>query len=66
MKWFLSEKKNNKSQKEIIDDKNISSKQQEILNRVHSYLNKQDSSSLPSKEDLNQGLLDELNHVSKK
>ena len=66
MKWFLSEKKDDKLQSEIIDEKNVLSKQQEIANRVHSYLNKQDGSSLPSKEDLNQGLLDEFNHVSKK
>ena len=66
MKWYLSEKKDYKNQNEMIDEKTSISKQIEITNRVHSYLNKQDGSSLPSKEEMNQGLLDELNHVSKK
>ena len=66
MKWYVIENKDFKFQKEIINDKNIKSKEREILNRVYSYLNKQDGSLLLSKEDLNQGLLDELNHVSKK
>ena len=38
---------------------------QEILNRVKSYLNSIDSNQLPTKDELNQGLLDQLNHVQK-
>ena len=37
----------------------------EIQNRLYTYLNKVDSNSLPSKEELNQGFLDELNSHKK-
>ena len=66
MKWYLSEKKDYKNQNEMIDEKTSISKQIEITNRVHSYLNKQDGNSLLSKKEINQGLLDELNFNYKK
>ena len=57
MNWHIKEKDN----LEEINDSNNKQKQTEILNRVHSYLNHYDGESLPTKEELNQGMIDELN-----
>jgi len=51
----------NKKQSEEINDKNIKRKQIEILNRIRTFLNKfPDTDKMPTKEDINQGLIDEL------
>ena len=53
--------KNKKEQTEQITSSNTKQKQIEILNRVKSYLNNYDSSSLPTKNEISQGMLDTLN-----
>ena len=65
MKWYSTDKIDYKYQLEQIDNSNSKMKQIEILNRVKSYLNSLDDNQLPSKDELNQGLLDQLNHVQK-
>lgn len=50
-----------KKQSEEINDKNIKRKQIEILNRIRTFLNKfPDTDKMLTKEDINQGLIDEL------
>ena len=65
MKWYPNDKIDYKHQLEQINNSNSKMKQIEILNRVKSYLNSLDDNQLPSKDELNQGLLDQLNHVQK-
>ncbi len=62
--WF-SEKIDNKLQKEEITKKNTKNKQKEILNRVITYLELYDDSDLPSKDEINDKLIDELNHKTR-
>ena len=58
--WF-TDKNNDKLQSQIIDEKNKLKKQKEILNRFNSLLNNYDGESLPSKEDMNDDFIDQLN-----
>ncbi len=60
-KWYLTDNKDKKVQSEQITSSNTKQKQIEILNRVKSYLNNYDSSSLPTKKEINQGMLHTLN-----
>ena len=60
MKWF-SENTDDKLQKEEITDKNKLQKEKEILNRLYSLMSKYDDDSLPSKEELEESFLDQLN-----
>ena len=55
-----------KSQEEVITEKNSKRKQIEMLNRVRSYLNTLDESEVLSKEEINQGMMDVLNHKIKR
>ena len=66
MKWFLKVGTDKKSQEEIITEKNSKRKQIEMLNRVRSYLNTLDESEVLSKEEINQGMIDRLNHKIKR
>ena len=66
MKWFLKVGTDKKSQEEIITEKNSKRKQIEMLNRVRSYLNTLDESEVLSKEEINQGMMDVLNHKIKR
>lgn len=61
MKWF-NNNVNYKSQSEKINENNIVRKKIEILNRVRSYLNELDGTTLLNKNELNKGLLYKLNH----
>ncbi len=65
MKWFLKVGTDKKSQEEIITEKNSKRKQIEMLNRVRSYLNTLDENEVLSKEEINQGMMDTLNHKIK-
>jgi len=60
-KWYPTDNKDKKAQTEQITSSNTKQKQIEILNRVKSYLNNYDSSSLPTKNEINQGMLHTLN-----
>ena len=60
-KWYLTDNKNKKAQTEQITSSNTKQKQIEILNRVKSYLNNYNFPSLPTKNEINQGMLDTLN-----
>ena len=60
-KWYPTDNKDKKAQTEQITSSNTKQKQIEILNRVKSYLNNYDSSSLPTKNEINQGMLQTLN-----
>ena len=60
-KWYPTDNKDKKAQTEQITSSNAKQKQIEILNRVKSYLNNYDSSSLPTKNEINQGMLHTLN-----
>ena len=60
-KWYPTDNKDKKAQSEQITSSNTKQKQIEILNRVKSYLNNYDSSSLPTKNEINQGMLHSLN-----
>ena len=62
MNWF-SDKKNSELQQEEITHKNINKKQKEILNRTISYLSAYDSETLPSKEEMNQRFIGQLNGI---
>ena len=64
MIWF-NKKVDDKLQKEEITEKNTKSKQKEVLNRVITYLELYDDSDLPSKEDINDKFIDELNHKTR-
>ena len=66
MKWFLKIRTDKKNQEEIITEKNSKRKQIEMLNRVRSYLNTLDESEVLSKEEINQGMMDVLNHKIKR
>jgi superfamily II DNA or RNA helicase len=66
IKWYINEEKDDNYQFEQIDNSNNKAKQVEILNRVRSYFNNYDKESLPSREEINQGMLDELNHNTRK
>ena len=66
IKWFLKVGTDKKSQEEIITEKNSKRKQIEMLNRVRSYLNTLDESEVLSKEEINQGMMDVLNHKIKR
>ena len=66
MKWFLKIGTDKKNQEEIITEKNSRRKQIEMLNRVKSYLNTLDESEVLSKEEINQGMIDALNHKIKR
>ena len=66
IKWFLKVGTDKKSQEEVITEKNSKRKQIEMLNRVRSYLNTLDESEVLSKEEINQGMLDVLNHKIKR
>lgn len=59
MRWFTATG-DLKFQKEEINQKNKYQKQVEILNRVRSFLVQYDSEKLPSKEEINQKFLNEL------
>ncbi len=59
--WF-SDKNDDKLQEEMITEDNLERKQFEIQNRTHTLLNKFDDDSLPSKEELNEEFLGQLNH----
>ena len=65
MIWF-SQKDDDKLQSEEINDENIKRKNIEILNRTKSLLNKYDNSTLPSKEELEQDFIEQLNSSSRK
>lgn len=65
MKWFLKVGTDKKSQEEIIAEKNSKRKQIEMLNRIRSYLNTLDETEVLSKEEINQGMMDTLNHKIK-
>ena len=60
-KWYLTDNKNKKAQTEQITSSNTKQKQIEILNRVKSYLNNYNFPSLPTKNEINQGMLVTLN-----
>ena len=64
MIWF-TKNTDDKLQKEEITEKNIKAKQKEVLNRVITYLDLYDESDLPSKEDINDKFIDELNRKTK-
>ena len=66
MKWFLKVGTDKKSQEEVITEKNSKRKQIEMLNRVRTYLNTLDESEVLSKEEINQGMMDVLNHKIKR
>ena len=66
IKWFLKVGTDKKSQEEVITEENIKRKQIEMLNRVRSYLNTLDESEVLSKEEINQGMMDRLNHKIKR
>ena len=66
IKWFLKVGTDKKSQEEVITEKNSKRKQIEMLNRVRSYLNTLDESEVLSKEEINQGMMDVLNHKIKR
>ena len=66
IKWFLKVGTDKKSQEEIITEKNSKRKQIEMLNRVRSYLNTLDENEVLSKEEINQGMMDTLNHKIKR
>ena len=66
IKWFLKVGTDKKSQEEVITEKNSKRKQIEMLNRVRSYLNTLDESEVLSKEEINQGMMDRLNHKIKR
>ena len=66
MKWFLKIGTDKKNQEEIITEKNSKRKQIEMLNRVRTYLNTLDESEVLSKEEINQGMMDVLNHKIKR
>ena len=60
VKWL--KKSDKKLQKEKIDDKNKNRKQIELRNRTITVLNKFDGDSLPSKDELNDAFMKQLNH----
>ena len=60
-KWYPTDNKDKKAQTEQITSSNTKQKQIEILNRVKSYLNNYNFPSLPTKNEINQGMLDTLN-----
>ena len=64
MIWF-DDKTDDKLQSQIIDEKNKLKKQKEILNRFNSLLNNYDGESLPSKEDMNDDFIDQLNRMTR-
>ena len=64
MEWF-ADKIDDKFQSQIIDEKNKLKKQKEILNRFNSLLNNYDGESLPSKEDMNDDFIDQLNRMTR-
>ena len=66
IKWFLKVGTDKKSQEEVITEKNSKRKQIEMLNRVRTYLNTLDESEVLSKEEINQGMMDVLNHKIKR
>ena len=66
IKWFLKVGTDKKSQEEVITEKNSKRKQIEMLNRVRSYLNTLAESEVLSKEEINQGMIDALNHKIKR
>ena len=64
MIWF-TDNKDDKLQSQIIDEKNKLKKQKEIFNRFKSLLNNYDGESLPSKEDMNDDFIDQLNRMTR-
>ena len=65
MKWFVKNSYDLKSQYEQIDKSNNKRKQIEILNRVRSYLNTYDKETLPTKEEINNGMVKVLSYKNK-
>lgn len=65
MKWFVKNSYDLKSQYEQIDESNNKRKQIEILNRVRSYLNTYDEETLPTKEEINNGMVKVLSYKNK-
>ena len=63
---FLSKDTDAKLQKEEINEKNTKRKQTEIYNRVIDYMTTLDSETMPSKEEINQGFMDNLEAHKKK
>ena len=63
---FLSRGVDAKLQKEEINEKNTKRKQKEIHNRVIEYMTTLDSETIPSKEEINQGFMDNLEAHKKK
>ena len=63
---FLSKDTDAKLQKEEINEKNTKRKQTEIHNRVIDYMTTLDSETMPSKEEINQGFMDNLEAHKKK
>ncbi len=61
MKWF-SDNMDYRLQDETITDKNIRTKQIEIINRFYSVLNSFNEEELPTKEEFNNKILCKLNH----
>lgn len=61
MKWYARQSYDYIHQYEEIKDANKIRKQIEILNRVRSYLNTYDEETLPTKEEINKGMVKVLN-----
>ena len=64
IEWF-DKKIDDKLQSEEITDKNKLQKQKEMLNRFYSLMSKYDGDSLPSKEELDDAFMDQLNRKIK-
>ena len=62
IKWFTDTIDDKLQKEEIIDDeKKKLQKQKELLNRTYSLISKYDDKFLPSKEEINQDFMDQLN-----
>ncbi|MBE6157613.1 MAG: hypothetical protein E7160_02345 [Firmicutes bacterium] len=66
MKWFVKNSYDLKSQYEEINESNKKRKQIEILNRVRSYLNTYNEETLPTKEEINKGMVKVLSYKNNK
>ena len=64
MIWYTSERREEKSQEEIIDKSNSIRKQKEIQNRFYTFINQYNGSDLPDKEIMNEGFINQLNYKS--
>lgn len=63
---WISPKKDQKLQYEKIDESNFTRKNIELLNRMRTYLNNFDDSCSSSKEEIEQGFLEQLNTSPRK